>query len=89
MKTTRIAQYAAEAANISCRAALVRTESAALNNSVNTMRTPTALKVFFEVMAGLLPSISTVLVNLYIVTVEVSESIPRFYVELCHTNRNN
>jgi len=72
MNTTRMAQYAAEAANISCLAAFVRTESAALNRSVNTMSTPTALKVFLDVTAGVAPSMSIVLVNLYIVTKDVS-----------------
>jgi len=45
MKTTRIAQYAALAANNSCRAAFVSRLIAALNSSVKTIKTPTALNV--------------------------------------------
>lgn len=36
------------------------------------MSTPTALKVFLDVTAGVAPSMSIVLVNLYIVTKDVS-----------------
>jgi hypothetical protein len=72
MNTTRIAQYAAEAANISCLAAFVNTDIAALKSRVKTMRTPTALKVFRYVLAGALPSIVIELVNWYIVTIEIS-----------------
>lgn len=45
IKTTRIAQYAALAANNSCRAARVSNDMAALNSNVKTMSTPTALNV--------------------------------------------
>lgn len=45
MNTTKIAQYAADAAKSSCRAALVSRLMAALNKSVNTINTPTALNV--------------------------------------------
>lgn len=45
MKTTKMAQYAALAANSSCRAALVSRLIAALNSSVKTISTPTALNV--------------------------------------------
>lgn len=72
MNTTKIAQYAAEAANISCLAAFVKTDIAALNSRVKTIRTPTALKVLRYVLAGVLPSIVIVLVNWYMVTDEVS-----------------
>lgn len=46
INTTKIAQYAALAANNSCLAALVNRLIAALNSSVNTINTPTALNVF-------------------------------------------
>lgn len=72
IKTTRIAQYAADAANISCRAAFVNTDMAALNNNVKTISTPTALNVFREVSAGVLPSRSIELVRWYMVTAIVS-----------------
>jgi hypothetical protein len=72
MNTTRIAQYAAEAANISCLAAFVNTDMAALKSKVKTIRTPTALNVLRYVFAGVLPSIVIVLVNWYIVTIGVS-----------------
>lgn len=68
MNTTKIAQYAADAANISCLAAFVNTDMAALNNRVKTIRTPTALKVLWYVLAGVAPSIVIVLVNWYMVT---------------------
>ena len=45
MKTTRMAQYAALAANNSCRAALVSKDIAALNRRVKTISKPTALRV--------------------------------------------
>jgi hypothetical protein len=45
MKTTKIAQYAADAANSSCLAALVKRLIAALKSNVNTISTPTALNV--------------------------------------------
>lgn len=45
INTTKIAQYAALAANNSCLAALVSNDMAALNNNVNTINTPTALSV--------------------------------------------
>jgi hypothetical protein len=64
-----MAQYAALAANISCLAALVKTLMAALNNSVNTISTPTALNVFCVVTAGELASLEMVLVRWYIVTI--------------------
>jgi hypothetical protein len=44
MKTTRTAQYAADAANNSCRSALVRRDIAAENRRVKTIRTPMAEK---------------------------------------------
>lgn len=44
MKTTSTAQYAAEAAKSSCRAAFVNSDIAAEKRSVNTMRTPMASK---------------------------------------------
>jgi hypothetical protein len=69
MNTTRIAQYAALAANISCLAALVNTLMAALNSSVNTISTPTALNVFRVVSAGELESVEMVLVRWYIVII--------------------
>lgn len=68
MNTTRIAQYAADAANISCLAAFVKILIQLLNNRVNTINTPTALNVFLELAAGVLPSIAILLVNWYIVT---------------------
>ena len=40
MNTTKTAQYAAAAARISCRLALVKNESPAEKSSVNTNRTP-------------------------------------------------
>lgn len=52
MNTTKMAQYAADAANISCLAALVSTDIAALKSRVKTMSTPTALNVWREVSAG-------------------------------------
>lgn len=45
MKTTKIAQYAALAANSSCLAALVNILIAALKSKVKTINTPTALNV--------------------------------------------
>ena len=45
MKTTRTAQYAAEAAKISCRLATVSAPIAAENNRVNTMRTAIAVNI--------------------------------------------
>lgn len=63
MNTTNIAQYAADAANISWRAALVSTLMQLLNNRVKTINTPTALNVFLELAAGVLPSNVILLVN--------------------------
>ena len=48
MKTTNTAQYAAEAANNSCRLALVNRDMAAEKSSVKTTRMPTASKVEFR-----------------------------------------
>lgn len=45
MKTTSTAQYAADAANSSCRLAFVREDMAAENKRVNTTRTPMAVNV--------------------------------------------
>ena len=45
MKTTRIAQYAALAANNSCLLAFVNSDIAAENRRVKTTSTPMALKV--------------------------------------------
>lgn len=45
MKTTRIAQYAALAANNSCLAAFVSSDMAALKSNVKTISKPTALRV--------------------------------------------
>ena len=45
MNTTRISQYAADAAKSSCLAAFVSRLIAALNSRVKTINTPTALKV--------------------------------------------
>lgn len=68
MNTTNIAQYAADAANISCLAAFVRRDMQLLKSRVNTINTPTALNVFLELAAGVLPSTVILLVNWYIVT---------------------
>jgi hypothetical protein len=78
MNTTKIAQYAADAANISCRAAFVSTDMAALNNKVNTISTPTALNVFREVTAGVLPLRSIELVRWYMVTAMISTSVTSY-----------
>ena len=78
MNTTKMAQYAADAANISCRAAFVSTDIAALNNKVKTISTPTALNVFREVTAGVLPLRSIVLVRWYMVTTMVSTSVTSY-----------
>src|SRR5215469_16280270 len=48
IKTTRTAQYAAEAAKISWRRATVSAPIAAENNRVNTMRTAMAVNVACE-----------------------------------------
>lgn len=45
MKTTNTAQYAADAANSSCRRAFVNKDIAAEKRSVKTIKTPTASKV--------------------------------------------
>lgn len=78
MNTTKIAQYAALAANISCLAAFVSTLIAALKRSVNTISTPTALKVFLVVTEGVSVSKLIVLVRWYIATVEVSKVLLNF-----------
>lgn len=60
MKTTRTAQYAAEAAKSSCRRALVRRDIAAEKRRVKTTRIPIALNVECVLMPKL--------VTLYIAT---------------------
>ena len=78
MNTTRIAQYAADAAKSSCLAAFVSRLIAALNSRVKTINTPTALKVSrllvsMVLVVVVLPEGSTsmcaaVFVNWYMVT---------------------
>ena len=47
MKTTSTAQYAALAANSSCRLAFVNSDIAAANKSVKTINTPIAANIIF------------------------------------------
>lgn len=51
MKTTNTAQYAALAANNSCRRAFVSIDIAAANKSVKTMRTPIAANILSVVLS--------------------------------------